>query len=112
MYRVIRQVQLAGQARAGLALAHPAQQQNDLGWAQVLVAKHRVGVHAVARVAPATAMERHMTPAGLPKGSGVFHTRAALGTAQTARVNVFSQPSLAELVVADSQEWKIHTRRV
>ena len=109
---VIRQVQFTRQARGGLTFAAAAQQQNDLGGSQMLVGKHRTGVDGVHCLTLTAAMLRHMATAGLPEAPCPLDTRSAGGTAQTFRVKVLAQPHLTQLVIADVENRKIHSRSV
>src|SRR5713226_1066404 len=110
MDRVISHMQFTGQARSGLAFADATQHQNDLCSSQVLVRKHGARIDRVHALTVTTAMLRDMATAGSPEATRVLHTRSTLRTAQSLWVKIFSQPNLAQRVVAYVENWKIHVR--
>lgn len=106
--RVIRQLQFARQRRRRLPLADAPQQENHLCRAQVLVGKHRAGIHRIHRLAATTTMHRYMTTVRVPEKTRLLHARSTLRAVKTMRVKVFPQPYLAQLVGTDIENWKIH----
>ena len=61
--RIISQAQFTGQARGGLALADPTQQENHLCWSQLLVRKHSARIDRVHRLTVTAPAHRNMTTA-------------------------------------------------
>ncbi len=112
MDSLISQVQFTGQARSRLAFADPTQQANHLGWSQLLVRKQGAGIDRVHTLTVTTAMPCDMATAGSSEDPCLLHTRSTLRTAQSLWVKIFSQPDLAQRVVAYIENRKVHVRSV
>jgi hypothetical protein len=78
----------------------------------LLIRQQRPGIYGINRLTLAAAILRHMTPPGLSKAASSLHTGIPSWAAQPLRMKVFLQPSLAEFVIADIKNWKVHADRV
>jgi len=112
MNGVIRQFQFARQTCGGFPFTDPAQQENDLDRAQVLVGKERIGIDRINGLTVPTAIPRQMIAFRLTEEARAAYTDTTSRTMQPCGMKIFCQPLLAQRIVANLKKWKVHAKSV
>ena len=112
MNGIISDMQFTRETGGGLALANTAQQQNHLARSQVFMSKDRACIDRVHALTLTTTMLRDAAALGSSEVTRLLNARATLWTVQASWMKVLAQPDLAQRIVANVENWKIHVPSV